>query len=159
MAIRGNLKHANNGDNHHLKTDLKLLSNFRMRCSWLHCLTSEKQTSYNTIFTEKNSHLKSSLKPRPQIFISSNARGSLSILKWWKQRAWGSKEHKTTAMMNKVIKVCKQQLCFSKNVYQNVSCYHDGKNHKNKQRQKLPYSKKSLQKCHLLPRSRMGKII
>jgi hypothetical protein len=42
--------------------------------------------------------------------------------------------------MNKVIKVCKQQLCFSQNVYQNVNYYHDGKKLKNKQRQELPYS-------------------
>jgi hypothetical protein len=42
--------------------------------------------------------------------------------------------------MNKVIKVCKRQLCCSRNVYQNVNYYHDGKKNLNKQRQELPYS-------------------
>jgi hypothetical protein len=53
----------------------------------------------------------------------------------WKQKAWANKEHEVIARMSKVIKICEAvQLCFSKNVFQNVNYCHVGKNHKNKQR-------------------------
>ncbi len=88
-----------------------------------------------TQFSLKKTFIKNRVSSQDHKFPYPECKRFIKHTKMWKQKAWANKEHEVIARMSKVIKICEAvQLCFSKNVFQNVNYCHVGKNHKNKQR-------------------------